>query len=60
MVSNLIACGEWDGCARASQSLRLSSVAPWAGIQVGGDALAHATDRDIRTMISLGTMEPDG
>ena len=28
MISNLTACGEWDGCAVASQSLRLSSVTP--------------------------------
>ena len=60
MISNLMACGEWGGCAVASQSLRLSSVTHWAGIQVGGDTLAHAMDRDIRTRRSLGTMEPVG
>ena len=60
MISNLTACGKWDGCAVASQLPRRSSVASWAGIQVEGDALAYAICRDIGTMKSLGTMEPVG
>lgn len=48
MISNLIACGRLGWLCCSITALRLSSVTPWAGIQVGGDALAHAMDRDIR------------
>lgn len=58
VVSNLIARGKRVRCAVASQLLRFSSVTSWAEIQVEEDVLVLpcAMYRDIRTMISLGTM----
>lgn len=59
MVSNLIARGKRGRCAVASQLLRFPSVVSWAEIQVEEDVLVlpYAMYRDIRTMVSLGTMK---